>query len=91
MHYAYLLKLSNGNYYAGSTQDLKLRLKKHQAGEVAHTSKHRPIEIVWYSAFANKETATAFEKYLKTSSGKAFRNKRLLANHQSLSVAPNIS
>ncbi len=78
MYYAYLLKLSNGDYYAGSTEDLKQRLEYHQSGKVPHTSKFRPVKLVWYSAFDSKELALDFESYLKSSSGKAFRNKHLI-------------
>lgn len=78
MYYTYLLKLSNNDYYAGSTKDLILRFKEHQSGGVSHTSKLRPVIIVWYSAFQTKELALKFEKYLKSSSGKAFRNKHLI-------------
>jgi hypothetical protein len=34
--------------------------------------------LVWYSAFSTSEKCSEFEKYLKTASGKAFRNKRLV-------------
>lgn len=78
MHYTYLLKLSNGDYYAGSTKDLKSRYDKHQSGQVPHTSKFRPVNLVWYAGFANKDQSASFEKYLKSSSGKAFRNKHLI-------------
>jgi hypothetical protein len=33
---------------------------------------------LFYSSFEEKKTALDFEKYLKTASGIAFRNKRLL-------------
>ncbi len=78
MYYTYILKLSNNDYYSGSTKDLGSRLEKHQTGAVPHTSKFRPVELVWYSAFESKEKAAEFEKYLKSSSGKAFRNKHLI-------------
>ena len=78
MYYTYLLLLSNKDFYAGSTKNLKSRLKKHELGEVPHTSKFRPLKLVWYSAFEKKEKAIEFERYLKSSSGKAFRNKRLI-------------
>ena len=78
MYYVYLLKLSNDDFYAGSTMNLKLRLEKHQSGAVRHTSKFRPVVLVWYAAFESKNKALEFEKYLKSSSGKAFRNKHLL-------------
>jgi len=78
MYYVYILRLSNGDYYAGSTQDLPKRFEKHNNGEVSHTSKYRPLSLVWYSAFENKQKAVNFEDYFKTASGKAFRNKRLV-------------
>jgi hypothetical protein len=34
--------------------------------------------MVTYIAFKNKNTAQDFEKYLKSGSGREFRNKRLL-------------
>jgi hypothetical protein len=36
-----------------------------------------PWELITYLAFKDKSTAQAFEKYLKSHSGKAFTNKRL--------------
>ncbi|MCL4387041.1 MAG: GIY-YIG nuclease family protein [Patescibacteria group bacterium] len=78
MYYTYLLQLSNNDFYVGSTKNLKSRIKKHQLGEVSHTSKFRPLRLVWYAVFETREKATEFEKYLKSSSGKAFRNKRLI-------------
>ncbi len=80
MYYTYILKLSNNSFYAGFSKDLKLRLKKHQSGGVRHTSKFLPVALVWYSGFETKEKAILFEKYLKSSSGKAFRNKHLIDN-----------
>ena len=77
MHYVYILKLENGQHYVGCTQDLKERLEKHKHHAVPTTSRIRPEELVFYAAFKNKEKAYDFEKYLKSSSGFAFRNKRL--------------
>jgi predicted GIY-YIG superfamily endonuclease len=81
MFYSYLLKLSNDDFYAGSTTNLKSRIEKHQSGGVPHTSKFRPLKLVWYSAFEKRELAASFEKYFKSSSGKAFRNKHLLGKN----------
>ena len=78
MYYAYLLKLSNDDYYAGSTKDLNNRLEKHKNGGVPHTSKFRPLKLVWYCGFEEKDHGIKFEKYLKTGSGKVFRNKHLI-------------
>ena len=37
-----------------------------------------PNHLVWYGAFLDKNKALVFEKYLKSSSGFAFRNKHLV-------------
>lgn len=78
-HYVYILHsaLDRERFYVGVTQDLKARLTKHNAGEVAHTSKFFPWELKTYLAFSDKEQAFAFEKYLKSPSGRAFSKKRL--------------
>lgn len=64
-------------YYVGAKADLRARLQKHNAGEVSHTSKYLPWVIKTYLAFADEERAFAFEKYLKSASGRAFAKKRL--------------
>jgi putative endonuclease len=64
-------------YYTGVTTDLRARLKKHNAGDVSHTSKFGPWEIKTYVAFEQEKQAFAFEKYLKSPSGRAFAKKRL--------------
>jgi putative endonuclease len=77
--YVYILQ-SLGHperYYVGVTGDLRARLKKHNAGEVSHTSKYAPWTIKTYVAFADEKQAFAFEKYLKSPSGRAFAKKRL--------------
>jgi predicted GIY-YIG superfamily endonuclease len=64
-------------FYVGLTEDLKARLKKHNAGEVSHTSKLKPWHIKTAIAFTDRQCAAEFEKYLKTASGRAFAKKRL--------------
>jgi len=75
MYYVYILHLRNDTCYIGFSSDLKNRIQDHQKGNVSQTSKHRPFRLVFYSAFRNKKKALDFEKYLKTGSGFAFRNK----------------
>jgi putative endonuclease len=58
-----------------STDDLRARLAKHNAGEVPHTSKYRPWRLRTYIAFDDEQRAIAFEKYLKSGSGRAFAKK----------------
>ena len=79
MHYVYLLRSESNpdQTYVGYTTDLRARLAVHNAGGSTHPSKFIPWRLVTYLAFSNKETALAFEKYLKSHSGKAFAAKRL--------------
>ena len=79
MTYVYILQSipSPEKYYVGVTQDLRSRLQKHNAGDVSHTSKFLPWEIKTYIAFTDEKQASAFEKYLKSASGRAFAKKRL--------------
>ena len=78
MYYVYLLKLANATIYTGSTPDLKRRLEQHKKGQAKATKNLRPVELMWYCAFNNRLAALRFEKYLKTGSGQAFRNKHLI-------------
>jgi predicted GIY-YIG superfamily endonuclease len=52
-------------------------LQKHNAGEVSHTLKYSPWIIKAYITFTDKDRAFAFEKYLKSGSGRAFTKKHL--------------
>ena len=79
MTYVYILRSMEipERYYIGVTGDLRSRLQKHNAGEVSHTSKYAPWEIKTYVGFSDETQAFAFEKYLKSPSGRAFAKKRL--------------
>ena len=78
MFYCYLLRLKNGKEYVGFSSDLKTRLDEHKSGKVFATKRFLPFKLTYYSAFVSKKKALDFEKYLKTASGFAFRNKRLV-------------
>ena len=77
MFYVYLIKsISHPEQrYIGQTDDLKRRLKQHNAGYSIHTAKYKPWELVNYFAFSSKDAALEFEQYLKTGSGYAFAKR----------------
>jgi putative endonuclease len=79
MTYVYILQSLRHpeRYYVGITADLRSRLGRHNAGEVSHTSKYAPWAVKIYVAFSDEKRAFAFEKYLKSPSGRAFAKKRL--------------
>lgn len=80
MHYVYILRSISfpDQIYVGCTQNLKQRFSNHNAGTTPHTAKYIPWECKMYLAFKDKNKAIDFEKYLKSHSGRAFRDKRLL-------------
>lgn len=63
--------------YIGATADLKQRMLDHNASKSTHTAKFPPWELLCYIAFPDKHRALAFERYLKSHSGRAFAKKRL--------------
>jgi putative endonuclease len=77
--YVYILEslASAGGFYVGLTDNLATRLAKHNAGEVPYTAKFRPWRVKTAAAFRDRDKAAAFEKYLKSPSGRAFSKKHL--------------
>ena len=71
------VQLSPEQPYIGSTCDLRQRLKQHNEARSPHTAKFRP-SLLAYVAFAEEKTAIAFEKYLKSGSGRAFINRHFV-------------
>lgn len=64
--YAYLLRCSNGKYYAGHTDDLDVRLAQHQRGDIeGWTKNYRPVHLVWSETFPERDQAFAVERQLK--------------------------
>jgi putative endonuclease len=80
MIYVYLIESVHQRqlHYVGITSDLKQRLKDHNEGKSPHTRKFKPWHLVTYTAFADENTAQAFEKYLKSGSGKTFLKRHFL-------------
>jgi putative endonuclease len=74
MHYVYILESVHEptKKFVGRTADLRTRLATHNAGKSPHTAKHRPWNLETYHAFADRQRATAFERYLKSDSGREF-------------------
>ena len=79
-YYVYVLR-SVGcpeKLYVGHTDDMERRLGQHNAGSEVYSKRYAPWELVTYVVFSLRAKAAAFEKYLKTPSGKAFMHKRLV-------------
>jgi putative endonuclease len=76
MWYVYFLRLSNGDIYVGSTDDLRRRFASHSKGQVHSTRQHLPAMLVSYVAVLDEQTARSLERYFKSGSGKAVASKR---------------
>jgi tRNA/rRNA methyltransferase len=64
--YAYLLRCSDGHYYAGHTDDLDVRVAQHQAGAIpGYTQKRRPVQLIWADRFPDRDSAFAAERQIK--------------------------
>ena len=62
--FVYILKLNDGNFYAGQTRELRERLSEHHDGLVPSTSKKEP-KLVWFAALPSREAAASTEVDLK--------------------------
>jgi predicted GIY-YIG superfamily endonuclease len=75
--YVYILASDSneGIHYTGVTRDLKQRLLEHNQGKCPNTARHRPWRIEAAVAFRSQAKARAFEKYLKSGSGREFARR----------------
>lgn len=71
----YVLKCFDSSLYKGFASDLNKRLKDHNKGLVKWTSVRRPIELIYFEEFDNKENAIKREKELKTGFGRKWLKK----------------
>jgi len=59
-------------HYVGRTADLPSRLASHNAGESLQTRNFTPWALVVSVQFASEESASRFERFLKSGSGHVF-------------------
>ena len=72
-----LQSIRNGKLYKGLTNDLKRRVREHNAGNSGFTKLNGPWKLVYYEAFLKKDDARREELFLKSGKGKE-RIKHLL-------------
>ena len=65
MGIVYILKLSNGQYYIGSTNDLQRRLSEHNLGKTPSIRYKLPVELVFHQEFDCIIAARRVELMLK--------------------------
>jgi putative endonuclease len=77
-YFVYLLSCADGTVYTGCTSNLEDRFNRHMLGWVPATKGRLPVQLVLYTVFPDKYQAFAFEKYLKSGSGRAFAKRHFL-------------
>jgi predicted GIY-YIG superfamily endonuclease len=77
LHVVYVLQSLPfpARHYSGLTTDVTARLGHHNAGQCRHTAKFRPWRLLVSIEFADAARAAAFERYLKSGSGREFSRR----------------
>ena len=72
--FVYVLKSPDPepHFYIGLTSDVPARVADHNAGRCPHTARYRPWQLHVTIELPDEERAIAFERYLKSGSGRAF-------------------
>ena len=66
MYYVYILySESTGSFYKGQTNNIKVRLHRHNSGFEKATASKRPWTIIWTTEKANRSEAVKLEMKLK--------------------------
>ena len=64
--WVYILKCSDGRFYAGHTDDLERRIGQHQNGLGGDfIARRRPVRLVWSETFPTREEALTAERQIK--------------------------
>ncbi len=67
----------DGKHYIGFSTDLKNRFKDHCEGKVRATSYRRPLELIYYEAYKERNIAQKRERQLKGGKAHIILIKRL--------------
>lgn len=64
--WVYILHCADGTYYTGHTDNLELRIGKHQSGEFeTYTLTRRPVRLVFAQECASRHAALTAERQIK--------------------------
>jgi tRNA/rRNA methyltransferase len=78
--WTYILRLSNGIYYTGHTDDIDRRIAEHQSGAIkGFKSDKRPLELMWAEEFPTR--AEALEAELRVKRWSRAKKEALIAGN----------
>jgi predicted GIY-YIG superfamily endonuclease len=76
--WVYILLCSDGSYYTGHTEELEIRLAKHQSVETGgYTAKRLPVKLVFSEELSSREDALSTGRRIK---GWSRKKKEALMN-----------
>ncbi len=65
-YYTYVIRsVKNSSFYVGSTEDLMLRLSRHNDGWTRSTRARRPWKLVYFEEYGTKTKALDREREIK--------------------------
>lgn len=66
-HFVYIVRCSDNSLYTGYTNNIEVRINKHNAGKGAkYTKIRRPVELVYQETYSTKSEALKREYEIKT-------------------------
>ena len=63
--FVYILKLNNGDYYAGQTNNLRRRIYQHKETQSTKSTKSKEAKLVWFVPVNSRDSAVKAECELK--------------------------
>jgi len=74
LFWVYMLRCADGSYYVGHTEELELRISRHQSGELGgYTANRRPVQLVFANDLPTRQEALEGEPQSRAGAGEKRR------------------
>jgi len=77
--YVYILRLSDGTYYTGMTNDRDRRFKEHRNGRSKSTRQKLPMEVVYVERTGSRQAGRNLEVRVKSVGAERWMSKKLFS------------
>lgn len=74
-HYTYILKLNDGSYYTGITNNIVKRTAQHDMGQSKSTKRHLPVKLIYKMPHTTRSEARRLEVKIKNMGAARYLNK----------------
>lgn len=72
MFYTYILKMNDGRFYTGITNDLARRISEHEIGRSKSTRRFLPVKLIKKFEFETRQLARIMEVKIKNRGAKHY-------------------